>query len=170
MVNKNFVFSILSLFAVLYQLNGFLLAYCSCSQLRGRIIFHQCISQSNKLYRKLRHARIRALNRKKTGRSDRWWKNLIGSVLLDSEWRKNFRMPREMFIKLADEIRSFLAPHPNAVCSDVLTVEKQLAITMYFLKDQGSMMMVANTFGVAVNTVSVIVYKVRHILTVKVGP
>ena len=79
-------------------------------------------------------------------------------------------MPREMFVKLADEIRLFLAPHPNAVCSDVLTVEKQLAITMYFLKDQGSMMMVANTFGVAVNTVSVIVYKVRHILTVKVGP
>ena len=139
--NKNFLLSILSLFAVLYQLNGFLLAYCACSQLRSRIIFHQCISQSNNLYRKLKHAKIRALNRKprrfwkKPRRSDRWWKNLIGSVLLDCEWRKNFRMPREMFIKLAYEIRSFIAPHPNAVRSDVLTVEKQLAITLYFLKD-----------------------------------
>ena len=42
----------------------------------------------------------------------------------------------------------------------LLSVEKQLALTLYFLNDQGSLSMTANAFGVACCTVSVTVRKV----------
>lgn len=53
---------------------------------------------------------------------------------------------------------------------DVLSVEKQLAMTLYFLKDQGSLMMTANAFGVVNCTVSLVVRKVHDIITDVLGP
>ena len=47
----------------------------------------------------------------------------------------------------------------------MLSVEKQLAMTLYYLKDQGSIVMTANAFRVALCTVSIIVHKVCHVLT-----
>ena len=44
------------------------------------------------------------------------------------------------------------------------SVEKQLALTLYFLKDQGSLSMTANAFGIARCTVSVIVRKVCDVI------
>lgn len=43
-------------------------------------------------------------------------------------------------------------------------------MTIYFLKDQGSLSMVANTFGIAINTVSVTIPKVCCVLITKIGP
>ena len=31
---------------------------------------------------------------------------------LPSEWNKNFRMPREKFVMLADELSPFISPDP----------------------------------------------------------
>lgn len=69
-------------------------------------------------------------------------------------------MNREVFVKLADELELYLRPGRSPCGFDVLSVEKQLALTPYVLKDQGSLMMTANTFGIAVSTVSVIVRKI----------
>lgn len=52
----------------------------------------------------------------------------------------------------------------------MLSVEKQLALTLYFLKDQGSLSMTANAFGIACCTVSVIVRKVCDVLGSILGP
>ena len=60
-------------------------------------------------------------------------------------------------MKLADELRPYLAPGVGGPRDDVITVEKQLAMTLYFLKDQGSLSMTANACGVAICTVSVVV-------------
>ena len=46
----------------------------------------------------------------------------------------------------------------------MLSVEKQLAMTLYYLKDQGSLAMTANAFGVALCTVSVVVRKVCDVI------
>ena len=43
-------------------------------------------------------------------------------------------------------------------------------MTLYYLKDQGSILMTANAFGVALCTVSVVVRKVCYVLTDKCGP
>ena len=55
-------------------------------------------------------------------------------------------MTRTVFMALADELRDYLQPSDDCPrAGDVLTVEKQLAMTIYFLKDQGSLRMTANT-------------------------
>lgn len=76
------------------------------------------------------------------------------------EWKKNFRMHRQAFMELADELRPYLQPGRSPQGQDVLSVEKQLGITLYYLKDQRSLVMTANTFGVALCTVSVVVHEV----------
>ena len=47
------------------------------------------------------------------------------------------------------ERRPYLQPGRSPRGLDVLSVEKQLALTLYFLKDQGSLSMTANAFGIA---------------------
>ena len=48
-------------------------------------------------------------------------------------------MDRAVFMSVVDELRTFLQPGRSPRGLDVLFVEKQLAMTMYFLKDQGSL-------------------------------
>ena len=91
--------------------------------------------------------------------------------LPDDEWKNNFRMTRAVFMGLADELRDYLEPRDDCPrAGDVLSVEKQLAMTLYFLKDQGSLRMTANTFGVAVCTLSVVLRKVCALITRELGP
>lgn len=70
---------------------------------------------------------------------------------------------------LANELHPHIEPRRSPRGHDVLTVEKQLALTLYFLKDQGSLSITANTFGVAVNTVSAVVRKVCATITRVMG-
>ena len=79
-------------------------------------------------------------------------------------------MDRDVFIALADEIRPYLQPGRSPRGLDVLSVEKQLALTLYFLEDQGSLSMTANAFGIARCTVSVIVRKVCDVIAKVLGP
>ena len=79
-------------------------------------------------------------------------------------------MDCDVFIALADEIRPYLQPGRSPRGLDVLSVEKQLALTLYFLKDQGLLSMTANAFGIARCTVSVIVRKVCDVIARVLGP
>lgn len=62
-------------------------------------------------------------------------------------------------MSLADELRPFLEPGRSPRGLEVLSVEKQLAMTLCFLKDQGSLTITANTFGFAYCTVYMVVRK-----------
>ena len=74
-------------------------------------------------------------------------------------------MDRHVFMAIADELRPYLQPRGRSSRGlDVLSVEKQLALTLYFLKDQGSLSMTANAFEIAFSTVSVIVRKVCDVI------
>ena len=80
-------------------------------------------------------------------------------------------MTRTVFMALADELHDYLEPSDDCPrAGDVLSVEKQLGMTLYFLKDQGSLRMTANTFGVAVCTLSVVLRKVSALITRELGP
>ena len=94
------------------------------------------------------------------GRSEQWWRNLLEGILPDTVWRKNFRVDRDIFTKIANDLRLYLRPRRGPRGKNVLSVEKQLALTLYYLKDQGSLAMSANSFGFALCTVSVVVQKV----------
>ena len=91
-------------------------------------------------YFHLARKRTRGLGQRlwrKPGRTDEWWENLYTGKLPEDEWQKNLRMTRTVFMALADELRDYLEPSDDCPrAGDVLSVEKQLATTLYFLKDQ----------------------------------
>ena len=106
---------------------------------------------------------------KKPGRTEQWWLNLWQGVLPEEEWKTNLRMSRPEFVKLAEELRPFVSPDPASPNRTALSTEKKLALTLYFLKDMGSLGMTANVFGVAISTVSVAVYEVCQAIATHLG-
>jgi len=71
---------------------------------------------------------------------------------------------------VADELQLYLQPNRNPQGLGVLSVEKQLGIALYYLKDEGSLMMTAKAFGVGLCTASVIAHKVCDKLVNILGP
>lgn len=107
---------------------------------------------------------------RKAGRTAAWWDNLYSGKLPEEDWKKNLRMSREVFMSVVEKLRVFLTPKPSPRGSDTISVEKQLGVTLYYLKDQGSLVMTANAFGLATCTVSVVVRKVCAVITRELGP
>ena len=161
------LFPLLSALAATFQCCGFLRSLLMIQSFRQRQLTAQATRQYNasvaRLLRIRRRINRRGRMRRSSGRTEQWWLNLS-----EREWKKNLRMNRAVFMSVADELRPFPGRSPRGL--DVLSVEKQLAITLYFLKDQGSLTMTANAFGVAHCTVSVVVRKVCNIITDVVRP
>ena len=103
------------------------------------------------------------------GRSDRWWMNMWSGEAIAEEWMKNFRMPREQFEALADELSPHISPDPSSPGMG-LSVEKKLGITLYLLKDTGSITVTANAFGVSAPTVSKTIRSVCNAINTNLGP
>ena len=76
--------------------------------------------------------------------------------MLEEEWKENFRMSKLTFFKLCDAVRPFLVKQCTNMRMSV-SEEKQVAVTLYYLLDEGRYRKVANAFGLAKCTVSVIV-------------
>lgn len=137
-----------------FQCYGLLFLLLLKERRRQQEMTLQAAYQYNAGVARLRYVRRRAIFRRERlwrnrGRTEQWWQNLYNGILPESEWKKNLRMDRDVFIALADEIRPYLQPGRSPRGLDVLSVEKQLALTLYFLKDQGSLSMTANAFGIA---------------------
>ena len=137
-----------------FQCYGLLFLLLLKERRRQQEMTLQAAHQYNAAVARLRYVRRRAIFRqgrlwRNRGRTGQWWQNLYNRILPESEWKKNLRMDRDVFIALADEIRPYLQPCRSPRGLDVLSVEKQLALILYFLKDQGSLSMTANAFGIA---------------------
>ena len=161
--------------AAAFQCLGLLFCTLLIERSHQRQLTLKAALEYNAALAKLRHVRRRVVCRRGRpwrfpGRTDQWWQNLFNGVLPEAEWKKNFRMDRQSFMDLADELRPYLQPSRSPRGLDVLSVQKQLGITLYYLKDQGSLMMTANAFGVALCTASVIVRKVCDVLVNILGP
>ena len=82
---------------------------------------------------------------------------------------KNFRMPREKFEALADELSPYISPDPSSPRMG-LSVEKNLGITLYLLKDTGSITITVNAFGVSAPAVSKTIRSVCNAINTNLGP
>ena len=71
----------------------------------------------------------------------------------------NLGIHRAISISLAHELRPCLQPGRSLRGLDVQSVEKEVALTLYFLKDQVLLLMTVNAFGVVLSTVSVTIIK-----------
>ena len=78
---------------------------------------------------------------------------MIGGTAPPLVWKKNFRMSREDFDVLADHLTPYLTPDKTSPNFLKLNVQKKLTVTLYYLKDTGSLLMTANTSGIAMSTV-----------------
>ncbi|KAM3867651.1 putative nuclease HARBI1 [Diretmus argenteus] len=114
----------------------------------------------------------RATRRKfwvRPGRTSSWWDNFVNDVVLDVEWRENFRMSRSSVVALSEELR----PHIEAETTNMRTSIdplKRVALSLYYLSDEGRLRKTANAFGVSRQAVSVIVRQTCRAITVHLGP
>ena len=63
----------------------------------------------------------------------------------NEEWKENFRMSKPNFMKLCNLLRPYIEKETTRFTKP-LTVETQVAITLYYIADEGRMQKVANAF------------------------
>ena len=90
--------------------------------------------------------------------------------MLPEEWNTNFRMSREDFFKLEEKLRPYIRPSQDSFRGDAISSSKKLAMTLYYLKDQGSLRMTSNIFGVSPCTLSLTIRKVCSVIVKVLGP
>ena len=88
-------------------------------------------------------------------RTQDWWQKLLSVDTIEQGWCSNLIMSYPIFILLVDMIREEVAPDSRSFRSDTVTAEKKVAMTLYYLKDQGSFRQTGNTFGVSKATLSI---------------
>ena len=82
----------------------------------------------------------------------------MNDVVVAKEWKENFRMGKNNFFKLCDELRPFLEKKSTSMRHSI-SVEKQVAVTLYYLADEGRLRKAANAFGISHSTASTIIRK-----------
>ena len=99
------------------------------------------------------------------GRTEQWWLNLDSGVSPPEVWKKNFRVRREDFIELVEMIRPYARERSKRARQDIITLEKRVAMTLHYLKDQGSIVITANVFGCSVSSTSNAVKEIYSIIS-----
>ena len=162
--------------SVALQLNFVLLTYIILQHQAMKQQLVELLHEKNQAlirYKKLRSRFIRRSKRirwKNGGRTELWWCNAFRGAMPAEEWHSNFRMSREDFMMLEGRLRPYLRPNHGSFRVDTMTSFKKLAMTPFYLQDQGSLRMTSNAFGVAKSTASVTIRKVCNALVKVMGP
>ena len=80
-------------------------------------------------------------------------------------WKKNFRVRREDFLEFVEMIRAYARERSKRARQDIITLEKWVAMTLHYLKDQESIIMTLNVFGCSLSSKSNAVKEVCRILS-----
>lgn len=89
-------------------------------------------------------------------------------ITLPEEWKENFRMSKQTFDVLCREVGPYIAGKITHLRTPI-SVEKQIAVTLYYLSDGGRMRKTGNTFGIAQCTVSIIVKRVTRAISINLA-
>ena len=115
------------------QCHGLFVTYKLLERKRNQMLCMYLSGKKSYLMRKSKHAQLRRLRRKHksvwvvvNGRTDQWWRNMIGGNLPGSFWKKNFRMSKDLFHELAAELVSYIAPKSSSPNYRLLDTEKSL--------------------------------------------
>ena len=103
------------------------------------------------------------------GRTSSWWNNFIDAVVVGSEWIENFRMSRASLFALSEELCPYIGGQSTNMRAPIETVKK-VALTLYYLSDEGRLRKNANAFGISRSTVSIIVRQVCKAIAIHLGP
>ena len=152
-----------ALFSLILQLHGIIILWKIDEKRLQDLATAMNLRKRNIYMRKLRRIKQRRLFCKKRscwntpGRTEEWWLKMINGESPPGRWKKNFRTSRDLLMSALDELWTFLRPKPNSPNHRALSAEKKRAMTLYYLKDTGSLSMTANSFGVAICTVSSVI-------------
>lgn len=103
------------------------------------------------------------------GRTRAWWDNFVTDTVISEEWKENFRMSKDSFYKLCEELRPYIQRQTTIMRSPV-EVERQVAVTLYYFADEGRLRKTANAFGLSRPCVSIIIRRVARAVAVHLGP
>ena len=78
-------------------------------------------------------------------------------------------MGETSFYMLCEELRPYLTKQTTKLRKHV-SVETQVAVTLYYLADEGRMRKVSNSFGLGKATVSKVIHHVTSVISEKLGP
>ena len=93
---------------------------------------------------------------------------MVSGKAPEDEWKTNFRISWESFLSLVEMIQPHVQVRSSKIQKDVISVEKRVVVKLYYLKDQGLMRMMVNSFGIARNTLGGIIREICSILTHKI--
>uniref|UniRef100_A0A1X7UYC9 Nuclease HARBI1 n=1 Tax=Amphimedon queenslandica TaxID=400682 RepID=A0A1X7UYC9_AMPQE len=103
------------------------------------------------------------------GRTNAWWIGIKVNLAVQEEWKENFRMSRESFYKLVDKLRPFIEKQVTRMRVPV-SADTQVAVSLYYLSDEGRLHKTANAFGLSRSCVSLIIRRVSYVISHHLGP
>ena len=104
------------------------------------------------------------------GRTEQWWLALNSGVSPPEVRKKRFRVTREDFLELDEMIRPYSRERSKRVRQNIITLEKRVAMTLHYLKDQALVVMAANVFGCSISFTCNAVKEVCCILSKNIAP
>lgn len=94
-------------------------------------------------------------------RSNHFWNEIVLCTYTESDWIESFRMCKETFNELCFLLQPALEPKLVMLKSrEPLSVEKQIAVTLYKLASCAEYRVVGNIFGIHKSTVKKCLYRV----------
>ena len=153
------------------QLNCLLLCFNSMiyRTKKNRLCQIAHLSNNSMMRRKRRAQKRRRQFWIRPGRTSAWWDNFVNGIVVEEEWKENFRMSKRTFNKLCAELQPYIKRQETNMRSPV-SVQKQVALTLYYLSDEGRLRKVSNAFGLSRACVSITVRRVTRAISTFLGP
>ena len=84
--------------------------------------------------------------------------------MIPEGWKENFRMSERSFYILCEKLRPYIQKQTTRF-SKLISVEKQVASTLYYVSDEGRLRKVANASGICKSTTSGIIRRVTQAIS-----
>nr|CAI5852533.1 unnamed protein product [Callosobruchus analis] len=126
------------------------------NKLKMQLLLSKCLM--NEALVKNRRQPTRSKNKK---RSYDWWENIVNKEFSEQDWLENFRVGKDTFMFIVNELRVSLQPKGNILNSSrtISSVEKKVAIALFYLASVCEYRVVGHTFGIHKSTVHNIVHE-----------
>lgn len=81
-------------------------------------------------------------------RSSMWWENIVGCNFMEEDWLANFRMSKNTFNFLCNELRHHITRN-DTVMRKAISVEHRIAIALWYLASNADFRTISHLFGVS---------------------
>jgi hypothetical protein len=92
-------------------------------------------------------------------RNNDWWEHIVNSTFTQQDWLNNFRMSQSTFLYVCSELKSAVE-RQDTIMREAITVEKRVALTVWFLATGADYRTIGHLFGVSKSTVCVVTKEV----------